>query len=258
MVDIKNEERQKDFTDFARLTHSGKYGVVYDVAYSDNGDLYYASMGGPKQMCEGIAAALLDSGKRNKNSVFLNIPLDGENGVWSRSLQVRIADNTIGAMRRKTRKVQGQRAWQVVLSSHLVKWDYNYAHINKKNALEESEDSDYDKGQKELALRRFILMADEGEDPEVTAERWFGFLPMRVSEPLLHEWAKPLWDYCEKRGQGLTKLSRLRGKAWLCEPAPAVLRSAISHLGKKGELYLPDAFPAEMREMSGDLAVAAG
>ena len=233
----------KTYADFPRITHSGKYGVVFDAAYTSNGGLYYGSWTGSKQMCEGIAAALLDSGRRNKNSVYLVVPLNGEDGVWSKSVQVRIADSTIGAMKRITKRVPGTRVWQVVLRSELIRWDYSYAHLQSKNAIEEKDDSDYAKAQAELAHRRFVLMADDEEDPEATALRWFGYLPKRVSEPLLTEWAQPLWDYCVANDKGITEMQRLRGKAWLCEPSSDALRGAISYLGKKGELWLPENFP---------------
>ena len=105
-------------------------------------------------------------------------------------------------MRRITRRVPGTRVWQVVLRSELIRWDYSYAHLQSRNAIEEKDDSDYAKAQAELAQRRFVLMADDDEEPEMTALRWFGYLPMRVSEPLLAEWAQPLWDYCVATGQG--------------------------------------------------------
>ena len=233
----------KTYADFSRITHSGKYGVVFDAAYTSSGGLYYGSWTGSRQMCEGIAAALLDSGRRNKNSVFLVIPLNGEDGVWSKSVQVSVADATIGAMRRITKRVPGTRVWQVVLRSELIRWDYSYVHLQSKNAIEEKDDSDYAKAQAELAQRRFVLMADDEEDMEQTALRWFGYLPKRVSEPLLAEWAQPLWEYCIQNSKGITEMHRLRGKAWLCEPSSEALRGAISYLGKRGGLWLPGDFP---------------
>ena len=256
---MSSSTQGKTYADFPRITHSGKYGVVFDAAYTSNGGLYYGSWAGSKQMCEGIAAALLDSGRRNKNSVYLVVPLNGEDGVWSRSVQVRVDDATIGAMRRITKRVAGTRVWQVVLRSELIRWDYSYAHLQSKNAIEEKDDSDYAKAQAELAQRRFVLMADDDEETEVTAQRWFGYLPKRVSEPLLAEWAQPLWDYCASSGKGITEMERLRGKAWLCEPSSAVLRGAISYLGKRGELWLPENFPivADAEEDYAAVAMAA-
>ena len=93
------------------------------------------------------------------------------------------------------------------------------------------------------ALRRFILLADADEDEERTARRWFAYLPRRVSEPMLAEWAVPLWDYCLSEGKGIEPLTRLRGRAWRCEPTRENLRAAISELGTAGELPLPDDFP---------------
>ncbi|MDE2688556.1 MAG: hypothetical protein OXI16_13815 [Chloroflexota bacterium] len=247
----------KTYADFPRITHSGKYGVVFDAAYASNGDLYYGSWTGAKQMCEGIAAALLDSGRRNNNSVNLTIPMNGEDGVWSKSVEVRVADSTIGAMRRITRKVYGTRVWQVVLRSELIRWDYSYGHLQSKNAIEEDSDSDYAKAQNEIAQRRFVLMANEDEDAAVTAQRWFGYLPMRVSEPLLAEWAQPLWDYCVENEKGIREIQRLRGKAWLCEPSSDVLRGAISHMGKRGDLWLPENFPVVAKRHHEDYAAPA-
>ena len=77
--------------------------------------------------------------------------------------------------------------------------------------------------------------------------RWFGYLPKRVSEPLLAEWARPLWDHCVGTGKGITEMQRLRGRAWLCEPSSEVLRDAIGYLGRSGKLPLPDGFPEAMR-----------
>ena len=159
-----------------------------------------------------------------------------------------IARDTVGAMRRITRKVQGTRVFEVTLLSNLIRWDYNYAHIQRKNALDEQDDSDYEKGQKELALRRFVLLADEGEDEEYTARRWFAYLPKRVSEPMLAEWAMPLWDYCTATDTGIKQLDRLRGKAWLCEPSSEALRAAITEQGHRGRLPLPDNFKEYIAE----------
>lgn len=251
---MSSTSQGKTYADFPRITHSGKYGVVFDAAYTSDGGLYYGSWTGSKQMCEGIAAALLDSGRRNKNSVYLVVPLNGEDGVWSKSVQVRIADSTIGAMRRITKRVTGTRVWQVVLRSELIRWDYSYVHLQSKNAIEERDDSDYAKAQSELAQRRFVLMADDDEEPEATTLRWFGYLPKRVSEPLLAEWAQPLWDYCQATGKGITEMQRLRGKAWLCEPSSEVLRAAIGYLGRSGKLLLPDGFPEAMRPVEYDFA----
>ena len=102
-------------------------------------------------------------------------------------------------------------------------------------------------------------MADDDDDPELTALRWFGYLPKRVSEPLLAEWAQPLWDYCLANDKGITGMQRLRGKAWLCEPSSEALRGAISCLGKRGELRLPENFPvvADCEEDYGAVAAAA-
>ena len=231
---------EKSYMDFPRITESGKYAVVYDIAHDENGNLYYCSCVGSKQMCEGIAAALLDNGHRNKNAVYLNTPLNGEDGMWNKSMQVKVASSTIGAMRRVTRKVQGTRVSQVVLFSNLIKWDYNYLHVQKKNALDEKEESDYEKAQRDLSTRRFVLFADPDESEQDTARRWFAYLPKRVSEPLLAEWALPLWDHCVEAGKGVKTLTRMRGKAWLCEPSSTSLRDAISEMGRRGELYLPD------------------
>lgn len=245
---------KREFTDFERVTHNGKYAVIYDIAHDGDGGLYYLSMAGSRQMSEGIAAALLDSGHRNKNEVYLNTPLNGEDGLWSRSQRIKIAPHTIGAMRRITRKVQGTRVAQVVLVSNLLRWDYNYAHIQAKAAIEEKDESDQAKAQKELAQRRFILMADEQEDRTVIAQRWFAYLPKRVSEPMLAEWAQPLWDYCVLAKKGIEPLTRLRGKAWLCEPSSEVLRDAIGYLGRSGKLPLPDGFPEAMQPVEYEVA----
>lgn len=250
-------KQEKTYADYPRITHSGKYGVLYDAAYTEDGGLYYGSWTGSKQMCEGIAAALLDSGKRNQNSIYLNLPLDGKDGVWSRSLQVRVAENTVGAMRRKTERVRDTRAWQVVLRSELIRWDYSYVHLQSKNAIEKKDDSEYEKTQADNAQRRFVLMADADEEPFVTAQRWFGYLPKRVSEPLLPEWAQPLWDYCTEEKKGITEMNRLRGRAWLCEPSSDTLRDAISQLGKGGYLELPDFFPGNASDAYDAVAIAA-
>ena len=146
-------------------------------------------------------------------------------------------------MRRITKRVTGTRVWQVVLRSELIRWDYSYVHLQSKNAIEDKDDSDYAKAQAELAHRRFVLMADDDEDPEATALRWFGYLPKRVSEPLLAEWAQPLWDYCVANDKGITEMQRLRGKAWLCEPSSEVLRDAISYLGRSGKAALAGRIP---------------
>ncbi len=245
---------KREFTDFERITHKGKYAVVYDSAHDRDGGLYYLSMAGSRQMSEGIAAALLDSGHRNRNDVYLNTPLNGENGLWNRSTRISIATHTIGAMRRITRKVQGTRVFQVVLVSSLLRWNYNYAHIETKAVIDERDESDYAKAQKELAQRRFILMADDEEDEAVTAQRWFGYLPGRVSEPMLAEWAQPLWDYCALVKKGIDPLTRQRGKAWLCEPSSEVLRDAIGYLGRSGKLPLPEGFPDAAQPVEYDMA----
>ena len=245
---------KRDFTDFERVTHKGKYAVVYDVAHDKDGGLYYLSMAGSRQMSEGIAAALLDRGRRNRNEVYLNTPLNGEDGLWSRSTRIKIATHTIGAMRRITRKVQGTRVAQVVLVSSLLRWDYNYAHIQTRAAIEEKDESDQAKAQKELAQRRFILVADEEDDRAVIAQRWFAYLPKRVSEPMLAEWAQPLWDYCVLAQKGIEPLTRLRGKAWLCEPSSEVLRDAIGYLGRSGNLPLPEGFPETMQAVEYEVA----
>ncbi|MDE2686331.1 MAG: hypothetical protein OXI16_02365 [Chloroflexota bacterium] len=258
---MNSTDQGKTYADFPRITHSGKYGVIFDAAYTSDGGLYYGSWTGSKQMCEGIAAALLDGGRRSRNSVYLVVPLNGEDGVWSRSVQVRIADATIGAIRRITKRVPGTRVWQVVLRSELIRWDYSYGHLQSRNAIEQKDDSDYAKAQSELAQRRFVLMADEEEKPEATAQRWFGYLPRRVSEPLLAEWAQPLWDYCVENDKGITEMQRLRGRAWLCEPSSDALWGAISYLGKRGELRLTENFPivaeADAEADYGVVAVAA-
>ena len=235
----------KTYMDFPRIMHGGKYAVVFDAAFKDDGGLYYGSWTGSRQMCEGIAAAMLDSGKRNTNVIYLNMPIGVESDGWSKSTQVQIAPETIGAMRRITRRVQGTRVWQVVLMSKLIAWDYNYAHIQKKNAIEEDDDSEHALATRDLEQRRFVLMAEDDEDTEVTARRWFGYLPRRVNEPLLLEWALPLWDYCVESSKGISKLNRLRGQAWFCEPSSSALREAVSKLGKAGLLYLPDTFSRE-------------
>ncbi len=232
---------EKTYMDFPRITHDGKYGVLYDYAVTTDGALYYASFVGSRQMCEGIAAAMLDSGRRNSNAIHIISPTDGSNGVFNTSRMVHIAHDTIGAMRRITRNVQGTRVSEVTLISQLVKWNYNYAHLQSKNALEEKEESDFEKAQKDLAMRRFVLLADEDEDEAYTARRWFAYLPKRVSEPMLAEWALPLWDYCTETAEaGVSELKRLRGKGWLCEPSKTALRGAITELGKRGALPLPD------------------
>ena len=227
------------FQDFSEITHTGKYAVVYDLARDADGGLFYLSMVGSRQMTEGIAAALLDSGHRNKNAVYLNEPLDGENGLWKKTTTVKIAPDTIGAMRRVTRRVQNTRVWQVVLYSKLMQWDYNYAHVQTKSAIEDEDKTDYAKAQQELALRRFILYGDTDEEEAATARRWFAYMPRRVSEPLLEEWAEPLWKYCLNARKGIKPLISLKGRAWLCEPARDSLREAIGYLGRSGELPLP-------------------
>ena len=50
-------------------------------------------------------------------------------------------------MRRKTERVRDTRAWQVVLRSELIRWDYSYVHLQSKNAIEKKDDSDYEKAQ---------------------------------------------------------------------------------------------------------------
>ena len=85
---------RREFTDFERVTHKGKYAVLYDIAHDKDGGLYYLSMAGSRQMSEGIAAALLDSGHRNKNTVYLDTPLNGEDGLWNRSTRISIAPGT--------------------------------------------------------------------------------------------------------------------------------------------------------------------
>ena len=127
-------------------------------------------------------------------------------------------------------------------------------HLQSKNAIEQKDDSDYAKAQAELAQRRFVLMADDDEEPEATALRWFGYLPKRVSEPLLAEWAQPLWDYCVASDRGITEMRRLRGRAWLCEPSSEVLRDTIGYLGRSGKLPLPDGFPEAMEPVEYDIA----
>ncbi len=245
---------RREFTDFERVTHKGKYAVLYDIAHDKDGGLYYLSIAGSRQMSEGIAAALLDSGHRNKNTVYLDTPLNGEDGLWNRSTRISVATHTIGAMRRNTRKVQGTRVFQVVLVSNLIKWDYNYAHMQTKAVIDEKDEPDQAKAQKELAQRRFILMADEDEDRTAIAQRWFAYLPKRVSEPMLADWAQPLWDYCVLAKKGIEPLTRLRGKAWLCEPSSEVLRDAIGYLGRSGELPLPDGFPEIVQPVEYELA----
>ena len=49
---------------------------------------------------------------------------------------------------------------------------------------------------------------------------------------MLADWAQPLWDYCVLAKKGIEPLTRLRGKAWLCEPSSEVLRDAIGYLGQ--------------------------
>ena len=245
---------RKEFTDFERVTHKGKYAILYDIAHDKDGGLYYLSLAGSRQMSEGIAAALLDSGHRNKNAVYLNTPLNGDDGLWNRSKKIRIAPHSIGAMRRITRKVQGTRVSQVVLVSNLLKWDYNYAHIQTKAVVDQEDESDNAKAQKDLAQRRFVLLADGDESQAEIAQRWFAYLPKRVSEPMLAEWAQPLWDYCVLANKGIEPLTRMRGKAWLCEPASDTLRDAIGYLGRAGKLPLPEEFPEAMQQFEYELA----
>ena len=225
-----------------QIVHTGKYGVVYDIAHN-NGDIYYASIVGPRLMTDGIAAALLDSGKRNKQDVYLKEPVDGEGGAfWQRSVRVRIASDAFGSMRRITRKVLGTRVYQTVLVSQLVRWDYNYAHIKAKAETDEDV-TEEKKMRDESDKRRFVLLVDGDESVERKARRWFGFLPRRVSEPLLAEWAVPLWEYCVSKEKGITPMTRFRGEAYLCEPTPGNLRDAITELGMSGALPLPANFP---------------
>ena len=235
---------KKEFSQLPQILHTGKYAVVYDIVHAD-GVLYYLSMVGPRQMSEGIAAALLDSGNRNKQEVYLKMPIDNEEAsLRQTSIRIRIADDAVGSMKRAVRKVAGTRVWQTVLASQLARWDYNYAHIQAKSEVSKDEErSEYQRAREEAALRRFILLADADEEEERTARRWFAYLPRRVSEPMLAEWAVPLWDYCLSEGKGIEPLTRLRGRAWRCEPTRENLRAAISELGTAGELPLPDDFP---------------
>ena len=223
--------KKREFTDFERITHKGKYAVVYDIAHDRDGGLYYLSMAGSRQMTEGIAAALLDGGHRNRNDVYLNTPLNGENGLWNRSTRISIATHTIGAMRRISRKVQGTRVFQVVLVSSLLRWNYNYAHIQTKAVIDERDESD-----------------------QAKAQRWFGHLPGRVSEPMLAEWAQPLWDYCVLARKGIEPLMRQRSRAWLCEPSSEALRDAIGYLGRSGKLPLPEGFPDAAQPVEYEMA----
>ncbi|MXY45861.1 MAG: hypothetical protein F4Y44_02530 [Chloroflexi bacterium] len=235
---------KKEFSQLPQVLHTGKYAVVYDIAHA-NGSLYYLSMVGPRQMSEGIAAALLDSGKNNKQDVYLQMPIEEEeSSLRQTSMRIKIADNAVGTMKRTVRKVAGTRVWQTVLISQLVRWDYNYAHIQAKSEVSKDEErSEHERAQEEAALRRFVLLADADEDEERTASRWFAYLPRRVSEPMLAEWAVPLWDYCLSEGKGIEPMTRLRGRAWRCEPTRENLREAISELGAAGELWLPSSFP---------------
>ena len=130
---------KKDFSRLPQVLHTGKYAAVYDIAHAD-GDLYYLSMVGPRQMSEGIAAALLDAGRNNKQDVYLKMPIDDEELLPRQtSVRVRIADNAVGTMKRTVRKVAGTRVWQMVLLSQLARWDYNYAHIQAKSELSKDE-----------------------------------------------------------------------------------------------------------------------
>ena len=235
---------KKDISQLPQALHTGKYAVVYDIAHSD-GALYYISMVGPRQMSEGIAAALLDSGSRNNQEVYLRMPIDDEDAsLRQTSVRIKIADAAVGTMKRSVRPVAGTRIWQTVLVSQLARWDYNYAHIQAKSEVSKDEGrSEFQRAQEEAALRRFILLADADEDEERTARRWFAYLPRRVSEPMLAEWAVPLWDYCLSEGKGIKPVTRLRGRAWHCDPTRENLRDAISELGTAGELPLPDNFP---------------
>ncbi len=233
-----------EFHDFPTISHTGKYAVVYDIARDNDGGLFYLSMVGSRQMTEGIAAALLDSGHRNKNVVQLHKPIVGENGRWKMTTTVKIATETIGAMRRVTRRVQNARVWQVVLYSKLMQWDYNYAHVQMKSAIESEDMSDHAKAQEELSLRRFVLYGHADEEEAATARRWFAYMPRRVSEPLLEEWAEPLWKYCLNARKGIKPLISLRGQAWLCEPASDSLREAVGYLGRAGELHVPGSYDA--------------
>ena len=123
-------------------------------------------------------------------------------------------------------------------------------HIQTRPAIEGKDESDQAKAQKELAQRRFILMAGDEEDRTVIAQRWFAYLPKRVSEPMLAEWAQPLWDYCVLAEKGIEPLTRLR------EPSSEVLRDAIGYLGRSGKLPLPDGFPEAMQPVEYEVASA--
>ena len=240
----ENMNGKKDFSRLPQVLHTGKYAAVYDIAHA-GGDLYYLSMVGPRQMSESIAAALLDAGRNNKQDVYLKTPIDEEeSSLRQTSVRIKIAGNAVGTMKRIVRKVAGTRVWQTVLFSQLARWDYNYAHIQAKSELSRDEErTDYQKAQEEAALRRFILLADEDEDEVRTARRWFAYLPRRVSEPMLTEWAPPLWDYCLSEGKGIEPMTRLRGRAWRCEPTRENLRDSIAALGMAGRLPLPENFP---------------
>ena len=240
-------EGKKGISELPQITHTGKYAVVYDVAHK-KGALYYLSMVGSRQMTEGIAAALLDSGKRNKQDVNLQLPDEGEGKssarVWRKSQRVKVADHAFGTMRRIVRKVQGTRVFQTVLVSQLARWDYNYSHITAKSEIaDDSETSEHKQVQEEADKRRFVLLADSDEDIEYTARRWFAYLPRRVNEPMLADWAVPLWEHCNATDKGISEISRLRGNAWLCEPTRENLRDAITELGSAGNLALPSDFP---------------
>ena len=152
-------------------------------------------------MTEGIAAALLDSGKRNKQDVNLQLPHGNDSTLaWRKSQRVKVADHAFGTMRRIVKKVQGTRVFQTVLVSQLTRWDYNYSHINEKSKIgDDSESSEHQQKQDDADKRRFVLLADDGEDLEYTARRWFAYLPRRVNEPMLAEWALPLWHYCTEQ-----------------------------------------------------------
>ena len=235
---------KKGFSRLPQVIHTGKYAAVFDIAHAD-GELYYLSLVGPRQMSEGIAAALLDAGRNNKQDVYLKMPIyDEESSLRQTSVRVRIADNAVGTMKRTVCKVAGTRVWQTVLISQLARRDYNYAHIQAKSEMSKDEErTEYQKAQEEAALRRFVLLADKGEDEERTAGRWFAYLPRRVSEPMLTEWALPLWGYCLSEGKGIEPMTRLRGRAWRCELTRQNLRDAISALGVMGRLPLPENFP---------------
>lgn len=233
---------KKSFSELPLVTHKGKYAVVYDIAH-DNGSLYYLSMVGPRQMLDGIGAALLDSGKRNSEEVFMRTPPEnGEKLAFAPYSFLNIAGEAVGTMKRITRKVAGTRVYQTILISQLARWDYNYAHIKAKSEVSD-EQTDYQKAQAEDARRRFVLLADNDEPIERTARRWFAYLPRRVDEPLLAEWALPLWEHCLSSNRGITPMTRFRGDAWLCEPTSANLRDSVTELGRRGELPLPADFP---------------